>query len=381
MPHGTWPNPSSNSATNLFHHRDTEFTEEKTAQQGRKEVFLFRNLCGLCGLVVKDPLSPLCFFGEVLLVTDSFRVELVDARRRLDVVVTEKCSRLSRSRVQTLIESGHIKLNGQPVKPRHAVHTGDLVTIEEPAVVQTDLRPEAIPIAFLFEDEFLAVINKPAGLVVHPGAGQTDGTLVNALLHHCTTLSGIGGEFRPGIVHRLDKETSGCLVIAKNDEAHQRLSRQFANRVVEKIYLAICAGVFRQKTGDIREPIGRNPLHRQKMAVIEKGRSAHTQYEVVKEVNDNSVVLCRLLTGRTHQIRVHFLHLKHPILGDAVYGKRAFGGRLMLHAWRLGFQHPITQNWMEFRAEVPQEFVEFGVDPNELIHPRLGHSFAATSKP
>jgi 23S rRNA pseudouridine1911/1915/1917 synthase len=247
-------------------------------------------------------------------------------------------------------------------------------------VVLTDLQPEAIPITFLFEDEFLAVINKPAGLVVHPGAGQTDGTLVNALLHHCTALSGIGGEFRPGIVHRLDKETSGCLVIAKNDEVHSRLSRQFANREVEKIYLAICNGIFRQKTGDIREPIGRNPFHRKKMAVIDRGRSAHTQYEVIKEVNNNSVVLCRILTGRTHQIRVHLQHLKHPIVGDVLYGRGAPSGRLMLHAWRLGFQHPMTQNWMEFRAEVPQEFREFGVNPDELFHARLGHSITATSK-
>ena len=313
--------------------------------------------------------------------TDSFRVDSDDARRRLDIVVAEKYSRLSRSRVQTLIESGHIRLNGQPAKPRHAVHAGDLVTVEEPAVVPTDLQPQAIPITFLFEDEFLAVINKPSGLVVHPGAGQTDGTLVNALLHHCTALSGIGGELRPGIVHRLDKETSGCLVIAKNDEVHHRLSRLFANREVEKIYLAICSGIFRQKIGDIREPIGRNAFHRKKMAITDKGRSAHTQYEVVKEVNSNSVVLCRLLTGRTHQIRVHLLHLKHPILGDDLYGRRAFAGRLMLHAWRLGFQHPMTKNWMEFRAEVPQEFVGFGVDPDELIHTRLGNSFAATSKP
>jgi 23S rRNA pseudouridine1911/1915/1917 synthase len=311
----------------------------------------------------------------------TFSIETVDARRRLDVVVAEKCSRLSRSRVQSLIESGHIKVNGQTVKPRHAVHGGDVVNVEEPLVVPTDLRPEAIPITFLFEDEFLAVVNKSAGLVVHPGAGQSDGTLVNALLHHCTALSGIGGELRPGIVHRLDKETSGCLVIAKNDEIHHRLSRQFADREVEKTYLAICSGIFRQKSGDIREPIGRNPLHRKKMAVTAKGRTAHTRFEVIKEVSDHSVVLCRLLTGRTHQIRVHLLHLKHPILGDSLYGRRASAGRLMLHAWRLGFVHPMTQNWMEFRAEVPQEFVELGVDPDELIHTRLGHSVAATSPP
>jgi 23S rRNA pseudouridine1911/1915/1917 synthase len=314
-------------------------------------------------------------------VTDSFRVETVDARRRLDVVVAQKCSPLSRSRVQSLIESGHIKVNGETVRPRHAVHAGDVVTVEEPVVVPTDLLPQAIPITFLFEDEYLAVINKPTGLVVHPGAGQIDGTLVNALLHHCTALSGIGGEVRPGIVHRLDKETSGCLVIAKNDEAHHRLSQQFANREVEKIYLTVCAGIFRHKVGDIREPIGRNPFDRKKMAVTPKGRAAHTRFEVIKEVNNNSAVLCQIFTGRTHQIRVHLLHLKHPVLGDGLYGKRASAGRLMLHAWRLGFQHPVTQNWMEFRAEVPQEFIEFGVDPDELVHTRLGHSVTAASRP
>jgi 23S rRNA pseudouridine1911/1915/1917 synthase len=323
----------------------------------------------------------LCLCGEIILVIDSFRIETIDSRRRFDVIVAEKCSQLSRSRVQSLIESGYIKLNGDTVKAHHLVHAGDLVTVEEPVAVPIDLRPEAIPITFLFQDNFLAVIDKPAGLVVHPGAGQIDGTLVNALLHHCTGLSGIGGEFRPGIVHRLDKETSGCLVIAKNDEVHQQLSRQFANRHVDKIYVAVCSGIFRQKKGDIREPIGRNPLHRKKMATNPKGRPAHTQFEVIKEVNGNSVVLCRLLTGRTHQIRVHLQHLRHPILGDLLYGRRASASRLMLHAWRLGFQHPTTQNWMEFRAEVPQEFVEFGVDPDELVRTRLGHSIAATSKP
>lgn len=312
--------------------------------------------------------------------TDSFRVEPVDARRRLDIVIAEKRAQLSRSRVQTLIDSGHIQLNGQNVRPRQLVHAGDLVTITVPEPVPTDLRPEAIPLEFLFEDEHLAVINKPAGLVVHPGAGQADGTLVNALLHHCTTLSGIGGEVRPGIVHRLDKETSGCLVIAKNDQVHRQLSRQFADRQVEKIYLGVCSGRFRQKTGDVREPIGRNPLHRKKMAVTVKGRPSHTRYEVVKEVGDCSVVLCRLFTGRTHQIRVHLQHLGHPILGDPLYARRTSGSRLMLHAWRLGFRHPVTENWVEFRSEIPQEFLTLGVNPDELFRARLGPSLAATSK-
>jgi 23S rRNA pseudouridine1911/1915/1917 synthase len=313
-------------------------------------------------------------------VTESFRVEAVDSRRRLDIVVAEKCSRLSRSRVQSLIGSGHIQLNGQTVKPRQPVRTDDLVTITEPAAVPSSLQPEAIPLEFIFEDEYLAVINKPAGLVVHPGAGQTDGTLVNALLHHCLTLSGIGGELRPGIVHRLDKETSGCLVIAKNDQVHRQLSRQFADREVEKIYLAVCAGIFRQKTGDVREAIGRNPLHRKKMAVTTKGRPAHTRFEVVKELADNSVVLCRLLTGRTHQIRVHLQHLGHPILGDQIYMRRKSGSRLMLHAWRLGFRHPATENWVEFRAQIPQEFLTLGIDSDELFRTRLGSLTTATSK-
>jgi 23S rRNA pseudouridine1911/1915/1917 synthase len=326
-------------------------------------------------------LGPLSLCGETILVTDSFRVEPGDARRRLDVVVAEKCSRLSRSRVQSLIDSGHIKLNDQQVRPRQTVHAGDLVTVAEPEAVATDLRPEAIPLEFLFEDEFLAVINKPVGLVVHPGAGQNQGTLVNALLHHCTALSGIGGELRPGIVHRLDKETSGCLVIAKNDAVHHRLSRQFASRTVAKIYLAVCSGNFRQKSGDVREAIGRHPVHRKKMAVTAKGRPAHTRFEVVKELDNSSVVVCRILTGRTHQIRVHLQHLGHPILGDALYHKPATARRLMLHAWLLGFQHPITENWVEFRAEVPQEFLEFGFYPDELVQPRLRDSFATTSKP
>ena len=314
-------------------------------------------------------------------VTDSFRVDSADARRRLDIVVAETCSRLSRSRIQNLIDSGHIQLNGQKVRPRQAVRAGDLVTVSEPAPVQTDLQPQAIPLDFLFEDEHLAVINKPAGLVVHPGAGQSDGTLVNALLYHCVNLSGIGGESRPGVVHRLDKETSGCLVIAKNDFVHQRLSRQFAERQVEKIYLAVCSGVFRQKNGDVREPIGRHPVHRKKMAVTAAGRPAHTRFEVIKQVNGCTVVLCTLLTGRTHQIRVHLQHLGHPILGDKIYTRRSSESRLMLHAWHLGFRHPVTENWIEFTAEIPQEFVGFGIDANELLHARLRHSIATTAKP
>jgi len=295
-----------------------------------------------------------------LTASESFQVEAADARRRLDVVATERVARLSRSRIRSLIDSGYIQLNGQHARPSQAVRAGDLVTVTEPEALPVDLAPAPIPIHFLFEDDYLAVINKPAGIAVHPGAGQPDGTLVNALLYHCKNLSGIGGELRPGVVHRLDKETSGCLVIAKSDLVHQRLSRQFADRQVEKLYLAVCSGIFRKRSDDVRKPIGRHPVHRQKMAVLAKGRPAHTRFEVIEELDGNSVVLCRLYTGRTHQIRVHLQHLGHPIVGDRIYG-RTSGSRLMLHSWRLGFRHPITENWVEFSAEIPQEFAQLGV--------------------
>jgi 23S rRNA pseudouridine1911/1915/1917 synthase len=310
----------------------------------------------------------------------SFQADDPDARRRLDLVVTERVGRLSRSRVRDLIKTGHIKLNGQRARPSQAVRAGDLITVTEPELVPVTLNPAAIPLQFLFDDEHLAVINKPAGLAVHPGAGQPDGTLVNALLYHCRNLSGIGGELRPGVVHRLDKETSGCLVIAKTDRVHQRLSRQFADRQVEKLYFAICAGIFRQKSGEIREPIGRHPVHRQKMAIQAKGRPALTRFQVIKELNGNTAVLCRLLTGRTHQIRVHFQHLGHPILGDKVYGRRASGDRLMLHSWRLAFTHPETEKWVEFTAEIPQEFGQVGVNLDELLRSGPQFTFAATAE-
>ena len=312
--------------------------------------------------------------------SESFQAEDPDARRRLDLVVTEKLGRLSRSRVRDLIETGHIKLKGQLARPSQIVRAGDLITVSEPEPVPAALTPAPIPLQFLFEDEYLAVINKPAGLAVHPGAGQPDGTLVNALLYHCRNLSGVGGELRPGVVHRLDKETSGCLVVAKTDRVHQRLSRQFADRQVEKFYLAICAGIFRQKSGEIHEPIGRHPIHRQKMAVQAKGRQALTRFKVIKAFDGNTAVLCRLLTGRTHQIRVHLQHLGHPILGDKVYGRRTSGDRLMLHSWRLAFTHPETEKWVEFTAEIPQEFGQLDINLDELLRSRPRLTSAATAE-
>ncbi len=206
------------------------------------------------------------------------------------------------------------------------------------------------------------MIDKPAGRVVHPAAGNWQGTIVNALLNHCRELSGIGGIQRPGIVHRLDKETSGCLVAAKNDAAHQALARQFAGREVTKIYLALAAGKFSRTSGTIEAPIGRHPIQRKKMTVVkERGRAAKTEYRVLAPCAGGTLVECTLHTGRTHQIRVHLKHLGHPVLGDEVYGRRAGFPRQMLHAWKLGFTHPRTGERMNFQAPVPPDFLAAGV--------------------
>ena len=279
---------------------------------------------------------------------------------RLDQFLAAHLPALTRSRIQTLIRSGHVLLNGRTEKCGAKIRAGDRVECSIPEPVPDTNQPEEIPLAVLFEDDDLIVVNKPAGMVVHPAAGNREHTLVNALLHHCRSLSGIGGAQRPGIVHRLDKETSGCLVAAKNDEAHQNLSRQFAGRQVLKIYLALASGVFKSKSGLIDAPVGRHPVHRKKMAVVraERGRAAKTEYRVLNESGAFTVVECTLHTGRTHQIRVHLKHLGHPLMGDALYGGKtgpAFP-RQMLHAWKLGFFHPRTSQWMVFESPLPGDF-------------------------
>ncbi len=284
---------------------------------------------------------------------------------RLDHYLAVALPQLSRSRIQALIKEGHILVNGACVKPGEKLREGWQVSVHEPEPVPAaNAAPEDIPLTILFEDDDLVVLDKAAGIVVHPAAGNPSGTLVNALLHHCTKLSGIGGELRPGIVHRLDKETSGCLVVAKNDLAHQGLARQFAEREVLKVYLALAAGVFAKKSGVIQTCIGRHPVHRKKMAVLAegKGRAAVTDYRVLKELpgGGGSLVECTLHTGRTHQIRVHLKHLGHPLLGDELYGRRGNYPRQMLHAWKLGFHHPRTGEWMEFQATIPADFQEAG---------------------
>jgi 23S rRNA pseudouridine1911/1915/1917 synthase len=290
-----------------------------------------------------------------------FLVSPNDARLRLDQFLAKELPEYSRSRLQQLIRSGFVRLNKQTTRPRQIVRGGDKIHLIEPPLEKIEMRPEPIPLDVLFEDDDLIIINKPADLTVHPGAGQREHTLVNALLSHYTTLSGIGGKERPGIVHRLDKETSGCLVVAKNDIAHRELSKQFAARTVEKIYLALVAGKLRKPTGVIEENIGRHPIQRKRMSVASKrGRAAKTEYRVIRSSDQASLVECRLHSGRTHQIRVHLHHLGHPVLGDKIYAPRFTKNfpRQMLHAWKLGFRHPCTGEWRSFEASLPADFNE-----------------------
>jgi len=294
-----------------------------------------------------------------------------EPKQRLDVFLARTTDGLSRTRIKALIESGHILLNGKTCRPSEQVRSGDSIVISEPEPEPVELEAQDIPLKILFEDQHLLVVDKPAGMVVHPGAGIREGTLVNALLHHIENLSGIGGKFRPGVVHRLDKETSGCLAVAKDDRTHLRLSSQFAGRKIRKFYLAMCAGRFSERHGEIMKPIGRHPVFRQKMAVIDSGRAAKTAYWVLQEEPLWSLVMCQIFTGRTHQIRVHLNSIGHSILGDKIYGKSAAGySRHMLHAWRLGFFHPITENWLEFEAELPDDFRRKGADANAVVRAR-----------
>ena len=292
-----------------------------------------------------------------------FSSEAGDAGSRLDHFLAARIGELSRSRIQALMEEGRVLVNGGAKLRSCKLRGGEKITLTVPPAIASENLPENIALEVLHEDEDLIVINKPAGLVVHPAPGHAGGTLVNALLHHCKELSGIGGVERPGIVHRLDKETSGCLVAAKNDAAHQSLTEQFAGREVRKTYLAICTGILKKKKGTINVPLGRHPVHRQRMGVLLRGggREAVTDWLVLAELPCGTLVQCTLHTGRTHQIRVHMKYLGHPVLGDEVYGKRGKFSRQMLHAWKLGFAHPRTGNPLDFTAPIPPDFLEAGV--------------------
>jgi 23S rRNA pseudouridine1911/1915/1917 synthase len=309
----------------------------------------------------------------VSLPLDREEILLVDKSRpseRLDTWLRLRLPELSRGAIQRLIQEGCITVNGRSVKPTHAPRAGEEIRVRLPSPKPAEAQPEEIALDIVYEDAALLVLNKPPGLVVHPAAGHESSTLVNALLHHCAgELSGIGGVARPGIVHRLDKDTSGCMVVAKADETHLALSAQFASRKVEKVYLAIACGEMVRKQGEIRASIARHPSHRKRMAVDEKtGRQAHTSYRVVEKLNGATLVEARLHTGRTHQVRVHLKHIGHPLVGDLTYGNRQnqrieeqtryTAPRQMLHAWKLGFIHPQTGKRLNFQAPEPADFLD-----------------------
>jgi 23S rRNA pseudouridine1911/1915/1917 synthase len=307
-----------------------------------------------------------------------FQVGAPSAGTRLDVFLAGACSDLSRSRIQKLIASGMVLVGGSAARASHVVRAGEEVSLEVPDPRPTALAPEAIPLAVLFEDADLMAIDKPAGLVVHPAPGHASGTLVNALLHHVRDLSGVGGELRPGIVHRLDRDTSGILLVAKSDRAHQMLSRQMRKRTLRKEYLALVAGTPRVRKGEISLPIGRDPRDRKKRKAFRAGtaapagaREARTLYEIEREWSSLGLALlrCRLVTGRTHQIRVHLAASGLPVVGDPVYGrpsysrvraadlKRALAGfpRQALHAERVAFHHPVSQEIVEIVSPIPPD--------------------------
>lgn len=285
---------------------------------------------------------------------------------RLDRLVMEHYPDVSRSLLQSWIEDGRVQVNGVVVKKAAAKVAEDAVlVVDVPPVRESGVASQDIPIDVLYEDADIIVINKAAGMVVHPANGNRDGTLVNALLYHCDDLSGIGGEERPGIVHRLDKGTTGVMVVAKNDHAHQSLSAQFKDRVVQKEYLAIVMGKLPYKSGVVDLPIGRHKTNRQKMAVAKSGpaRAAWTQYEVIKLAPPYYLVKVKIATGRTHQIRVHMAHIHAPLIGDEIYGGRPAGGvpfgRPALHSHRLSLVHPTSGERMQFEAPIPADFQEW----------------------
>ena len=278
---------------------------------------------------------------------------------RLDVCIFENCD-VSRSRAQKLIESGAVTLNGAIAKKAsHSVKCGDEVELQLPPNVLPQVLPQDIPIEIVYQDADLAVINKQQGLTVHPANGNYEGTLVNALLFHVKDLSGINGVLRPGIVHRLDKDTSGLMVVAKNDKAHQSLAKQIQEKTCRRIYVALVEGVLKQDEGVVDKPIGRSRVDRKKMAIVPDGRNAVTHFCVVKRFNDNTLVRYELKTGRTHQIRVHAKDMGHPIVGDKTYGFKNQRFNLdgqLLHAWQIIFKHPTTGQEMRFSAPIPPYF-------------------------
>ena len=282
---------------------------------------------------------------------------------RIDALLAQNVPELTRSAAQRLLESGAVSVDGRVVKKNHKCSAGERIELILPETQETELRPQDIPLDIVYEDEDVVVVNKPRGMVVHPAPGHPDATLVNALMYHCgDSLSGIGGEKRPGIVHRIDKDTSGLLIAAKNDAAHLHLSAQLADRSLSRVYEAVVRGNFREERGTVNAPIGRHPTDRKKMAVTDKNsRAAVTHWEVIARYRGYTHIRCRLETGRTHQIRVHMAHIGHPLLGDQVYGApspdKGLEGQC-LHARELKFIHPRTGEPVHIQTELPPYFLD-----------------------
>jgi len=308
----------------------------------------------------------------------TIKIDGIGIDKRLDIFITESQPGLtSRSHMKKMIDDGQVLVNGQPSKPHHKLKNGDVIEIDLVKELEDNsVLPQDIPLDVLYEDDYLLVVNKPAGMPAHPASGINRGTLVNALLHHCKKLSGVGEQERPGIVHRLDKDTSGLMVVAKDDQTHRQLASQFKERTINKKYIAFVKGVVELDNGIIEAPIGRHPSHRQKLAVrFSESRDAVTAYRVIRRFTQPLLTAkevlkkqegagfkgCTMLeltpkTGRMHQLRVHLSYIGHPILGDAVYGEKSeLISRQALHATMLGFTHPATKKYLEFNADIPAD--------------------------
>lgn len=286
-----------------------------------------------------------------------------DESKRLDVLLSQRLPELTRSAAQRLLSQEHISMQGVPLKKNHKLRAGQVLEICLPEPEPMDAQPQEIPLDIVYEDSDVAVINKPRGMVVHPAPGNPDGTVVNAILAHCgDSLSGVGGAFRPGIVHRIDKDTSGLLIIAKNDRAHLALSEQLKDHTLARVYEAVVVGNLREDSGTVDAPIGRSARDRKKMAVVADGRRAVTHYQVLARYPGYTHIRCQLETGRTHQIRVHMAYLGHPLAGDPVYGGKNDPWRLggqCLHARELTFVHPTTGENVHLTCPLPDWFSAF----------------------
>lgn len=282
------------------------------------------------------------------------------ANQRIDTFLSNHKNSFSRSYIKKLITSGNVTINGNRVKASYNIQSGDSIILTVPDPVRVEIIPENITLDVKYEDDDLLVVNKPQGMVVHPAVGNYSGTLVNALMNHCKYLSGINGEMRPGIVHRIDKDTSGLLMIAKSDRAHKSLSEQLKEHTITRRYIALTEGIIENDSGKIVAPIGRHPKDRKKMAVVEKNsKNAITHFKVINRYNSYTLIEARLETGRTHQIRVHMQYIAHPVVGDQTYGYRKNKFNLkgqLLHAYKLGFIHPASNEAMEFTVDIPDYF-------------------------